>query len=64
MHQLTTKYRFEHANHDILLISKSLQTLFACALSAPVILPYLSEYKNLIFRVMISLNFYQSSIYS
>ena len=24
-------YRFEHTNHDVALIAKSLQTLFACA---------------------------------
>ena len=34
IHQVTIKYRFDHRNHDILLIffiSKSLQAPFACA---------------------------------
>ena len=47
--------QFEHTSHDTLLtffISKSLQTVFWCTLSASVILPYLSDYKNCLFEVM------------
>ena len=53
IHQLTIMYRVEHTNHDFILNSV-FQNIYKLILHAPILhqycLPYLSGYKNLLFR--------------
>ena len=53
IHQLAIMYRVEHTSHDFILNSV-FQNIYKLILHAPILhqycLPYLSGYKNLLFR--------------